>query len=226
MKISIIVFPGSNCNKDIENSVFHVTKKKPYMIWHRDNHIPKSDLIIIPGGFSYGDYLRSGAIAAKSQIIDEVIRQVKKGTYILGICNGFQILTEAKLLPGTLMMNNNLKFSCKLVNLCSYNYNSVFTKIYKNDEVFKLPIAHKMGNYQVNSEELKILKQENRIAFRYCNKKNEFNLDSNPNGSIFNIAGILGNNGRILGMMPHPERPYCNINNNNYFFKNLLNQFK
>ena len=205
MNVSIIVFPGSNCDLDIFNSILSITNIKPKLIWY-DDYIPKNtDFIIIPGGFSFGDYLRSGAIASTSKIIKQVYQLSKKGLPILGICNGFQILTEAKLLPGTLIMNKNLKFVCKEVKLKIINNTSIFTKKI-NDEVIELPIAHRMGNYTISNEELNEVINKDQIAFKYCSSQGKCDEQSNPNGSIQNIAGILSKNKRVLGMMPHPER--------------------
>lgn len=207
MKSAVIVFPGSNCDRDIAVTLSKVTGKKPLMIWHNENVIPKGiDLIVLPGGFTYGDYLRSGAIASTSKIISEVKNKANKGVAILGVCNGFQILTESGLLSGTLLPNKNLKFICKDVHLRVEENNSVFTKLFKSNEIITIPIAHHDGNYFVTEEELNILKDKNLIALRYCNPSGEVNIDSNPNGSIENIAGVFSSNKRVLGMMPHPER--------------------
>ena len=205
MKISIIIFPGSNCDQDIATSLFSITNKKPSLVWYKDSIPINTNLIILPGGFSFGDYLRSGAIASASKIIKEVISFSKKGIPIIGICNGFQILTEANLLPGTLIINNNLKFICKDVFLKVINSKSIFTKAIK-DSVFKLPIAHKMGNYVISKNDLEKIKSNDQILFKYCSKDGNTNYEYNPNGSIENIAGITSKNHKILGMMPHPER--------------------
>tara|TARA_B100001057_G_scaffold501123_1_gene620835 strand:+ start:1088 stop:1765 length:678 start_codon:yes stop_codon:yes gene_type:complete len=205
MKSSVIVFPGSNCDRDIAVALEKMQFKNK-MVWHKETKLPKSDLIVIPGGFSYGDYLRTGAIAGKSLIIDEVIKAANLGCLILGICNGFQILTETGLLKGTLLRNKNLKFINKDVHVKVINNNSKFSNKYKKDQVLKINIAHNEGNYFTDDQHLQELKKENLIAFKYCDEKGETSINSNPNGSLENIAGILNKNKNILGMMPHPER--------------------
>ena len=205
MNSSVIVFPGSNCDRDIDVALKKMQFKNQ-MIWHKETKLPKSDLIVIPGGFSYGDYLRSGAIAGKSLIIEEVIKAANSGCLILGICNGFQILTETGLLQGTLLRNTNLKFINKDVHIKVLNNDSKFTKKYNKDQILKINIAHNEGNYFTDINHLEKLKKENLIAFKYCNKQGEINNNSNPNGSLENIAGILNEKKNILGMMPHPER--------------------
>lgn len=207
MQTAIITFPGSNCDKDMYGALKSLSGREPLNIWHADTSIPQNvDLIAIPGGFSYGDYLRSGAISARSPIMQEVIKAAEKGTYVLGVCNGFQILTESGLLPGTLLRNKGLKFLCKNVNLKVVNNDSNFTKQYKNQQVVSIPIAHHDGNYFADNDTLIKIEAENRIAFRYCDKDGNVSDLANPNGSIANIAGILSENKRVLGMMPHPER--------------------
>ncbi len=213
MKSSVIVFPGSNCDRDIAVALEKMQFKNK-MVWHKETKLPKSDLIVIPGGFSYGDYLRSGAIAGKSLIIDEVIKAAKTGCLILGICNGFQILTETGLLKGTLLRNKNLKFINKDVHIKVTNSNTKFTNKYKKDHVLKINIAHNEGNYFTNNEHLELLKKENLIAFKYCDQEGFINESSNPNGSLENIAGIFNSNKNILGMMPHPERMIDDIISN------------
>ena len=213
MKSSVIVFPGSNCDRDIAVALEKMQFKNR-MVWHKETQLPKSDLIVIPGGFSYGDYLRSGAIAGKSLIIDEVIKAAKTGCLILGICNGFQILTETGLLKGTLLRNKNLKFINKDVHIKVTNNNTKFTNKYKKDHVLKINIAHNEGNYFTDNEHLEFLKKENLIAFKYCDQEGFTNENSNPNGSLENIAGIFNSNKNILGMMPHPERMIDDIISN------------
>ena len=205
MKSSVIVFPGSNCGRDVAVALERLQFKNS-MVWHKETELPKSDLIVVPGGFSYGDYLRSGAIAAKSNILSEVISAGKKGALILGICNGFQILIECELLQGALLRNSGLKFISKdiLVKVQS-NKNKFFNK-YKAGEVLKLNIAHNEGNYFTNKKHLEELENNELIPLKYCDKEGNINLKSNPNGSINNIAGIFNKNKNILGMMPHPER--------------------
>lgn len=222
MNCSIIIFPGSNCDKDIANAIENVTKKKPTFVWYLNKVPNNTDLIVLPGGFSFGDYLRSGAIASKTRIMKAIKEFSKRGIPILGICNGFQILTEAGLLPGTLILNNNLKFICKTVKLLICSTNNYFTNKFSLNEVIELPIAHKMGNFQINEEGLNYLINENKIVFRYCSSKKNCDETNNPNGSVYNIAGILGSNNRILGMMPHPERFYNNKNNKDQIIKKIM----
>ena len=225
MKSSVIVFPGSNCDRDIAVALEKMQFKNQ-MVWHKDTKLPKSDLIVIPGGFSYGDYLRSGAIAGKSLIIDEVVKAANSGCLILGICNGFQILTETGLLKGTLLRNRNLKFINKDVHIKVMNNKSKFTNKYKKDQVLKINIAHNEGNFFTSSDHLKELEDNNLIPFKYCNEKGNINENSNPNGSLMNIAGIFNSNKNILGMMPHPERMVDKIISNEdgvNLFSSLLN---
>ena len=205
MKSSVIVFPGSNCDRDIAKALEKMQFKNQ-MVWHKETLLPKSDLIVIPGGFSYGDYLRSGAIAGKSLIINEVIKSANSGCLILGICNGFQILTETGLLKGTLLRNKNLRFINKDVNIKVLNENTKFTSKYKKNQILKINIAHNEGNYFTNPNHLNELRNENLIAFKYCDDKGNINEYFNPNGAMENIAGIFNSKKNILGMMPHPER--------------------
>ncbi|MCJ8324726.1 MAG: phosphoribosylformylglycinamidine synthase subunit PurQ [Rhizobiales bacterium] len=206
MQASVIVFPGSNCDRDVKVSLQHATKKPVHMVWHGDSEIPKSDLIVLPGGFSYGDYLRCGAISAKSRIMKAVIAAAHKGTPILGICNGFQILIEAGLLPGALTRNAGLKFICKDVFLRVENNETIFTNKYNAGAVIRIPVAHHDGNYFADEATLNRLESNNQIAFRYCAEQGEVTETSNINGSQRNIAGIYNESKNILGMMPHPER--------------------
>ena len=225
MKSSVIVFPGSNCDRDIAVALEKMQFKNQ-MVWHKQTKLPKSDLIVIPGGFSYGDYLRSGAIAGKSLIIDEVIKAANSGCLILGICNGFQILTETGLLKGTLLRNKNLKFINKDIYIKIMNNNTKFTHKYKGDQILKINIAHNEGNFFTDQKHLEELKKENLIAFKYCDEKGDFNEDSNPNGSLDHIAGIFNTNKNILGMMPHPERMVDEVISNKdgtNLFSSLLN---
>ena len=205
MKSSVIVFPGSNCDRDIAVALEKLQFKNQ-MVWHKETKLPKSDLIVIPGGFSYGDYLRSGAIAGKSLIINEVIKSANSGCLILGICNGFQILTETGLIKGTLLRNKNLKFINKDVNISVINNETSFSNKYKKNQVLRINIAHNEGNYFTDPKHLEELKKENLIVFKYCDELGNINENSNPNGSLENIAGILNDKKNILGMMPHPER--------------------
>ena len=205
MNSSIIVFPGSNCDRDVKVALEKL-KFKNKMVWHKETELPKSDLIVIPGGFSYGDYLRSGAIAAKSNILNEVIKAANNGCLILGICNGFQILIETGLLQGTLLRNKKLKFLSKNVFVRVINNKNNFCNKYKKDQVIRLNIAHNEGNYFTSPDHLKKIEDLDLIAFKYCNSEGEMNEKFSPNGSINNIAGIFNNSKNILGMMPHPER--------------------
>ena len=225
MKSSVIVFPGSNCDRDI-GVALEKMQFKNQMIWHKETKLPKSDLIVLPGGFSYGDYLRSGAIAGKSLIIDEVVKAANDGCLILGICNGFQILTETGLLKGTLLRNKNLKFINKDIQIKVINNKTKFSNKYKKNQVLKINIAHNEGNYFTDSKHLQDLKENNLIAFKYCNEKGSINDQSNPNGSLENIAGIYNSNKNILGMMPHPERMVDELISNTdgiNLFSSLLN---
>jgi phosphoribosylformylglycinamidine synthase subunit PurQ / glutaminase len=205
MKSTVIVFPGSNCDRDVAVAL-NKFKFKNSMIWHNESSLPKTDLVILPGGFSYGDYLRTGCIASKSLIINDVVQHAKKGGLVLGICNGFQILLETGLLPGALLRNKKLRFISKNIYLKVTNTDNHFCSNYKTKDLIKLPIAHNEGNYFANNEMLENLEQKNLIAFKYCDKKGDLNKNSNPNGSSHNIAGILNIEKNILGMMPHPER--------------------
>ena len=206
MKAAVIVFPGSNCDRDVQVSIEQSTGKPCAMIWHKETELPELDLIVIPGGFSYGDYLRSGAIAAHSPIMREVKARADSGVAVLGICNGFHVLTETQLLPGILMRNAGLKFICRDVDLRVETTNSVFTRSYAKNQVVRIPIAHNDGNYFTDPDTLKMLEDEDRVAFRYCDAQGGINDAGNPNGSMNNIAGILNRRRNILGMMPHPER--------------------
>ena len=225
MKSSVIVFPGSNCDRDVAVAL-EKFQFKNQMVWHKESKLPKSDLIVIPGGFSYGDYLRSGAIAGKSLIIEEVIKAANAGCLVLGICNGFQILTETGLLNGTLLRNKNLKFINKDVHIKVVNSSTKFSNKYKKDQVLKINIAHNEGNYFTDAEHLKKMKDENLIAFKYCDEKGNMNKDTNPNGSLEDIAGILNSKKNILGMMPHPERMIDKVISNSdgeNLFTSMLN---
>jgi phosphoribosylformylglycinamidine synthase I len=199
MKTAVLIFPGSNCDRDMYETIENISGKAPHKIWHAETKLPDGlDLIAVPGGFSYGDYLRSGAMASKSPIMQEVVKAAARGTYILGVCNGFQILTESGLLPGTLLRNRGLKFLCKSVDLEVVNADTKFTKNYGKGQQLSVPIAHHDGNYFADSDTIKSIEDNGQVAFRYSN--------DNPNGSINNIAGIFDKTKRILGMMPHPER--------------------
>ncbi len=208
MRTSVIVFPGSNCDRDVKTAIERITGKAPAMIWHGDHDVPASDLIVLPGGFSYGDYLRCGAMAAHSPVMRDVIAKAKAGTSVLGICNGFQILCESGLLPGVLMRNASLKFVCRDVHLKVERADTMFTSRYTKGDVIRVPVAHGDGNYFTDPETLARLEGEGRVAFRYCDEKGAVTAAANPNGALANIAGIVSETGCILGMMPHPERLY------------------
>ena len=227
MKSSVIIFPGSNCDRDMDVAL----KKfgfKNQMVWHNDQSIPKSDLIVLPGGFSYGDYLRCGSIASKSKIIKSVIDFANSGGLVLGICNGFQILTETGLLPGILQQNKYLNFICKNVFVKIKDKKNKYFKNIKKD-ILELHIAHNEGNYFCSESEIKSLEDNNQIAVTYCSQNGDENDDNNPNGAIKNIAGIFNQKKNVLGMMPHPERmidKYLSGEDGSLFFENLFGNLK
>ena len=206
MKAAVIVFPGSNCDRDIQVSLRKSMGAEPLMVWHGDSSFDDVDLIAVPGGFSYGDYLRAGAMAAKSPVMREIIARANKGVPVLGICNGFQILTESGMLPGALMRNAALKYVCRDINLRVESNDTAFTQGYSVGDVLRIPIAHHDGNYYADADTLSELEDYNRIAFRYTDASGNQAVDANPNGSQNDIAGILNKNRNVLGMMPHPER--------------------
>ncbi len=206
IKFGIVVFPGSNCDADAYNAIINDMQQEAVYLWHKETSLQNSDVIILPGGFSYGDYLRTGAIAKFSSIMNEVIRFAKSGGTVLGICNGFQILLETGLLPGAMLRNTSLQFSCKFVHLKVENTNTRFSSTCSHNEILKIPIAHGEGNYYTDTATLQELEEHQQILFRYCDSHGEVNEESNPNGSLLNIAGIINKEGNILGMMPHPER--------------------
>ena len=207
MKFGVIVFPGSNCDHDCYHVAKHVMGQETDYIWHKDRpSLEGYDCVVIPGGFSYGDYLRPGAIARDSPITDEIKKYAESGGLVIGICNGFQILIETGLLPGVLMRNRSLKFICEDVHLKVENRDTPFTSEYSKDEVVKIPIAHHDGNYFADMDTLKKLKENNQIIFRYSTAAGDVTVEANPNGSVLNIAGICNEKRNVLGMMPHPER--------------------
>ncbi len=227
MKSSVIIFPGSNCDRDM-NVALSKYGFKNQMVWHNDRSIPKSDLIVLPGGFSYGDYLRCGSIASKSKIIRSVIDFANSGGLVLGICNGFQILTETGLLPGILQQNKYLNFICKNVFVKIKDKKNKYFQNIKKD-ILELHIAHNEGNFFCSEQELKSLEDNNQIAVTYCDSKGLENEENNPNGAIKNIAGIFNKNKNVLGMMPHPERmidKYLSGEDGSIFFENLLGNLK
>ncbi len=203
-KFGVVVFPGSNCDHDAYYALKKILNVDVTFLWHKDTDLQNCDVIILPGGFSYGDYLRTGAIARFSPIMNSIIEFASKGGYIMGICNGFQILLEAGLLPGVLLKNKSLQFVCKDVYLSVENVNNSFTKGLTKGEKLKIPVAHGEGNYFADEETLKSLIDNNQIVFKYSAVNEE--KDFNPNGSLLNIAGIINKEGNVLGMMPHPER--------------------
>tara|TARA_Y100000590_G_scaffold230865_1_gene260206 strand:- start:284 stop:967 length:684 start_codon:yes stop_codon:yes gene_type:complete len=227
MNSSVIIFPGSNCDRDMDVALkkFGFNNK---MIWHDNVDLPKSDLVVLPGGFSYGDYLRCGSMASKSKIVKSVIKYANSGGLLMGICNGFQILTETELLPGALLRNKFSEFICKNVFVKINNTaNNYFKNIKKN--TLELHIAHNEGNYFCSDRQMKEIEDNDQVALSYCNKNGEIKDEFNPNGSSKNIAGIFNKNKNILGMMPHPERmidKYLSGDDGSVFFKALLNNLK
>jgi phosphoribosylformylglycinamidine synthase I len=205
MKAAIVVFPGSNRERDAEAALTQAMGRKPIMVWHRDTELPDVDLVLVPGGFSYGDYLRCGAIAAHSPVMREVKARADKGVAVIGVCNGFQIITEAGLLPGVLQRNASLKFVCKNVGLKVETSQSLFTSQYEQGQVLSIPVAHAEGNYFADDHTLDELEANGQVAFRYCSPDGELSDEHNPNGSARNIAGIFNRTKNVLGLMPHPE---------------------
>ena len=222
MKSKVIVFPGSNCDRDVAVAIKQISGSEPQMVWHKETSLRNSDLIIVPGGFSYGDYLRCGAIASTSPIINEVVKKANEGVPVIGICNGFQILIETSLLDGALIRNNSLSFICRDVYIKSENQTSIFTK---KTNIAKMPIAHNEGNYFASDETLKKIVGNDQVAFKYCNQEGEVTSQSNPNGSLENIAGILNDRKNVLGLMPHPERAAesaLGCDDGKYIFESIL----
>jgi phosphoribosylformylglycinamidine synthase subunit PurQ / glutaminase len=206
MKFGVIVFPGSNCDEDLVYVLKHIMEQEVVKLWHKDADLKGCDFLLLPGGFSYGDYLRSGAIARFSPIMDKVIAHAEKGGFVMGICNGFQILTESHLLPGALIRNTNQKFNCRNVFIKPENTSSLITSKLDIKRAYKIPIAHAEGRYHTDAETLIELKKKDQILFRYCDEAGKVNDESNPNGSLENIAGICNKGKNVFGMMPHPER--------------------
>jgi len=206
MKFGIVTFPGSNCDQDMVYVLEDLLGKEVVKLWHKDRDLQGVDMVVLPGGFSYGDYLRSGAIAKFSPIMKEVINHANKGGYVMGICNGFQILTESGLLEGALLHNNNQRFICKNVNLKAVSASAAITKDLDTNATFKIPIAHGEGRFHASEATLKSLQDNDQILFNYCDDQGNINEASNPNGSLLNIAGITNKTKNVFGMMPHPER--------------------
>ncbi len=228
VKFGVVVFPGSNCDHDAYHAAKHVMGQQAEFLWHKETDLKGSDVIILPGGFSYGDYLRTGAIARFSPIMNEVIRFAENGGIVIGICNGFQILCESGLLPGVLLRNRSLLFSSKHVNVLVEHAESKFTNASAAGDILSIPIAHGEGNYFADAETIKALEENGQVLFRYCDAFGEVSDDSNPNGSINNIAGIMNKNGNVMGMMPHPERA-CELPlgsaDGKKVFESILNSF-
>jgi phosphoribosylformylglycinamidine synthase subunit PurQ / glutaminase len=225
-KFGVIVFPGSNCDHDAYYSLKKILGYDVTFIWHKDTDLQNSDVIILPGGFSYGDYLRTGAIARFSPVMNSVIDFAQNGGYVLGICNGFQILLEAGLLPGVMLKNKSLQFVCKDVYLTIENKDTYFTRDIKEKSVLKIPVAHGEGNYFADEAALKELEENKQIVFRYSSPDGKIDDACNPNGSVMNIAGIINKRGNILGMMPHPERASSSVlgkTDGALIFKSLAN---
>ena len=206
MKFGVVVFPGSNCDEDLVYTMKEILHQDVVKLWHKDTDLQGVDFVFIPGGFSYGDYLRSGAIARFSPIMDEVIKHANNGGYVMGICNGFQILTEAKLLPGALLHNASRKFISKNIHLTPVSKSAIVTANLERDRAYKVPIAHGEGNFYGPTDLIKELEDNDQILFRYCDVDGKVTEESNPNGSLDNIAGITNKTKNVFGMMPHPER--------------------
>ena len=227
-KFGVVVFPGSNCDHDAYYALKKIMHSDVTFLWHKDKDLQNSDVIVLPGGFAYGDYLRTGAIARFSPIMNSVIEFAGKGGYVLGICNGFQVLLEAGLLPGVMIKNKSLQFVCKDVYLSIENNDTIFTKGIDPEKKLKVPVAHGEGNYFADEETLRLLKENNQVVFRYSSPKGEFGEQFNPNGSTMDIAGIINKEGNILGMMPHPERACDSVlgkTDGRFIFDSLISNF-
>ncbi len=228
MNCGVVVFPGSNCDHDVYHILKHVFGLETKWVWHKDRSLKGFDLVVLPGGFSYGDYLRAGAIARFSPIMDAVINYAEGGGRLLGICNGFQVLVESGLLPGALMRNRSQKFICKPVHLRLENHDTPFTLGTQSGAILKIPVAHAEGNYFADPETLKTMNEQGQIVFRYCNPEGTVSEESNPNGSSENIAGIANTRKNVLGMMPHPERcadPLWRDRDGQVIFKSLIKSY-
>ena len=224
-KFGVIVFPGSNCDHDAYHAAAHVMNAEARFIWHKETDLQGSDIVIIPGGFSYGDYLRSGAIARFSPVLNTIVDFAKKGGIVMGICNGFQILLESGLLEGAMLRNRDLRFVCKHIWLRTENNDTLFTNQLEKGQVIKVPIAHGEGNYFTDPDTLKRLEDNQQIIFRYCETDGSITDKSNPNGSLNNIAGICNKGKNVLGMMPHPERvveSFSGSTDGRFIFESLL----
>jgi phosphoribosylformylglycinamidine synthase subunit PurQ / glutaminase len=228
VKIGIVVFPGSNCDHDAHYVAETIMGQDARLIWHKEASIGDVDVVILPGGFSYGDYLRCGAIARFSPVMKDVVRFANTGGLVIGICNGFQVLTEAGLLPGVLLRNKSLLFICKYLHLRVENINTKFTNQYALGHVLEIPIAHGEGNYFTDSETLKRIEDNQQVVFRYCDRSGCLTEEANPNGSINSIAGIINETGNVLGMMPHPERasdPVLKQTDGRKIFESIIQSF-
>ena len=206
MKFGVVIFPGSNCDEDVIYVLEQIMGQQVVRLWHKDHDLKGADFIVLPGGFSFGDYLRSGAIARFSPVMQEVIQFANKGGYVMGICNGFQILAEAGLAPGALLHNTNRKFICRNVYLKAATTNSLITSGLNTADALKIPIAHGEGNYFADADTLKALNDHDQVLFRYCDEAGNITDEANPNGSIYNIAGVCNKDRNVFGLMPHPER--------------------
>ncbi len=229
MKFGVIVFPGSNCDYDAYMAVKTVMQREVEFLWHQDTSLHDCDCVILPGGFSYGDYLRTGAIARFSPIMQRVVRFAKEGGLVIGICNGFQILLEAGLLPGAMLKNTSLRFICRFVHIRAENLDTPFSNRCKKGQALKIPIAHSDGNYFIPEDGLKKLKDNDQIVFRYCDVRGDVTPEANPNGSLENIAGICNQGRNVLGMMPHPERASESIlgsQDGTYVFDSIIDFFE
>jgi phosphoribosylformylglycinamidine synthase len=230
IKFGVVTFPGSNCDRDCLWAVRDVMGEKAELVWHESKDIKKYDVIILPGGFSYGDYLRSGAIARFSKVMDAVQTfAAKKNKMVIGICNGFQILLEAGLLPGAMLHNKTQKFICKYVNLSVTNNDTAFTSECFKGQTLRIPIAHGEGNYFCDDKTLNSLIENDQVVFRYCDEQGKINEKTNPNGALYDIAGIINKKGNVMGMMPHPERAMkseLGSTDGNFIFKSMINHVK
>jgi phosphoribosylformylglycinamidine synthase subunit PurQ / glutaminase len=225
MKFGVVVFPGSNCDDDMVYVLRDIMHQEVIKIWHKDTDLQNCDFVVVPGGFSYGDYLRSGAIARFSPIMDNIIRHAQNGGYVFGICNGFQILTEAGLLPGVLLKNDNQKYNCKNIYLKPQTQDSLLTSEMSLEQAYKIPIAHGDGRYYADADTLKQLNDNQQVIFRYCDENGEINASANPNGSLENIAGVCSLERNVFGMMPHPERAtdvLCGNTDGKKIFESIL----
>ena len=226
MKFGVVVFPGSNCDQDCFYVIKDILKQPVKYIWHKDTGLDSLDCVVLPGGFSYGDYLRTGAVAKFSPIMKSIVDFANRGGFVIGICNGFQILLEAGLLPGAMLRNKNLHFICKFVYIRTENNHTAFTNFCHKHQVLNIPIAHNEGNYYIDEEGLQELKRNNQVVFRYCGPKGEVNEAYNSNGAVYSIAGIINKQGNVLGMMPHPERSSEKLLNSEdglFIFKSIVN---